>query len=107
MHHGEQEGEVMRRFRQDLERVGQQTAQKKLDDLTKQLELGATGQYPEGKLTEADEGEIKIAIGVHEGKVVIHFGGKPVKWIGLSAQQAREMAESIRQMSYRTEEAKK
>jgi hypothetical protein len=96
MHHSEREGDQVRRIRDELDRVA------------REHQLGATGQFPEGKLTGEDEGEIKIAVGVHEGKVVVNFG-KPVAWIGFSPQQARELAESIRRASYRATdgEAKK
>lgn len=73
------------------------------DDLREQAQqqgLGATGQFPEGKLTETDEGEIRIAVGVHSGKVVVNFG-KPVAWFALDSKQARELAESLRKMSYK------
>lgn len=62
----------------------------KMHELRKQL--GATGQFPEGKLTPQDEGEIKIAIYHQPGKVVIDFGDKPIKWIGFSPVQARQIA---------------
>lgn len=53
--------------------------------------LGATGRFPAGKLTPDDEGEIRIAIGSREGKVVIDFG-KPTAWIGFDPTQARDIA---------------
>lgn len=56
--------------------------------------LGATGQFPLGKLTPSDEGELKLAIGRKDGKVVLVFG-KPVAWIGFTAEQAREIAQML------------
>jgi hypothetical protein len=53
--------------------------------------LGATGEFPQGKLTPYDQGEIKMAIGVEQNKVVIHFG-KEVAWIGFDRKQAIELA---------------
>ena len=44
--------------------------------------IGATGRFPEGKLTHSDEGEIRFAVSHAQGKVLIHFG-KPVAWLGL------------------------
>ena len=58
--------------------------------------LGATGQFPRGKLTENDEGEIRIAIGQKDGKVLIDFG-KPVAWIGFSAEEAEQIATTLRE----------
>lgn len=58
--------------------------------------FGATGRFPEGKLTEHDEGEIAFGV-THDpatGKVVMAFG-KPVAWIGMSAAQARALGRSL------------
>jgi hypothetical protein len=52
--------------------------------------FGATGQFPEGKLNEADEGEIQFGITTDNGKVVINFG-TPVSWMGMNPEQAREL----------------
>jgi len=56
--------------------------------------LGPTGQFPQGKLTPHDEGELRIAIGTENGKVVMHFG-KEIAWIGFDPEQARELARSL------------
>jgi hypothetical protein len=58
----------------------------------KDPKLGATGQFPEGKITEEDEGEIRIAIGHQPGKVIMDFGEKPIKWIGFNPVQTRQIA---------------
>ena len=54
-----------------------------------ELKLGATGLFPEGKLHDSDEGEIKFAVGrdVDARKVILNFG-KPVAWIVMNADQA-------------------
>lgn len=57
-------------------------------------QLGATGRHPEGRLTDDDEGEIRIAIGSRDGAVVIDFG-KPVHWIGFTPKQAMKIAEDL------------
>lgn len=56
--------------------------------------LGATGEFPQGKLTEQDEGEIRMAVGAANGKVVIDFG-QPTAWVGMDPLQARELAASL------------
>jgi hypothetical protein len=56
--------------------------------------LGATNQFPQGKLTPEDEGEIRVGITVHNGKVVIDFG-KPTAWMGMDAEQARSIGELL------------
>jgi hypothetical protein len=43
--------------------------------------------------SESDEGEIRIAVGVEKGKVVLHFG-EPTMWIGMTPQQAADLAAS-------------
>ena len=59
--------------------------------------LGATGEFPKGKLTNDDEGELKMAVGIHPqtGKVIVDFG-KPVAWIGMDARDALQLASFIR-----------
>jgi hypothetical protein len=57
--------------------------------------LGPTGQFPEGKLTENDEGEIIFGVGPLKGKVCINFGS-PVASLGLSIDQARNLARVLR-----------
>lgn len=62
------------------------------------LKLGATGEFPDGKLTPDDEGQLRIAIGIQDGVVVIHFG-TPTTWIGLSAEEAIAFGETIARRS--------
>lgn len=68
------------------------------DFLPKELlkELGATHRFPEGRLTDADEGELTFAVTVRSGKVVVAFG-KPVSWFGMGADQADLLADLLRQ----------
>ncbi len=51
-------------------------------------------QYPRGKLTDSDEGALRIAIGERDGTVIIDFG-KDVSWIGMSKPEAIEFATTI------------
>lgn len=55
---------------------------------------GALGDFPEGQLSKSDEGAIQFTIGEKDGKVVIDFG-TPVHWLGMSPQQAADLASSI------------
>lgn len=73
--------------------------------------LGDTGQYPQGALNEDDEGEIKFAVGVKEGKVCLDFG-KRVRWIGMDPVQAAQLAATLlahageaRLIGFKTEDA--
>jgi len=62
--------------------------------MSEAMGLGATGEFPEGKLNPTDEGEIRMAIASEGDKVIIAFG-KPTSWIGMGKQQALELAKSI------------
>lgn len=88
MHHSSNmDPELRRRFEEIAEENGE------LEKL-RRPRLGATGRFPEGKLTQNDEGEIAIAIAHTDKKVVIDFG-KPIAWIGFSPQQARDIAAAL------------
>lgn len=58
------------------------------------MDLGATGEFPEGKLGKHDEGQLKMAIGEKDGKLVFDFG-KSVRWIGMPPNQAIDFALNI------------
>jgi hypothetical protein len=58
------------------------------------LGLGPTGNFPKGKLTENDEGEIKFAIAAYKKKVILNFG-VPIASLGLDADDARQLAELL------------
>lgn len=49
------------------------------------------GEYPDGKLTEADEGALSFAVSSMGEKVVIAFG-EPTAWLGMTGDQAAELA---------------
>lgn len=92
----------------------QTDAQKRIDELEKALKhereknsrpikveidaegfkLGATGQFPDGKLSDNDEGEIMIGIAVYRGRVLFNFG-KPVQGIGLTPEQAEQIGRDL------------
>lgn len=58
--------------------------------------IGATGKFPQGKLDDTDEGELKMAIAYDKlnGVVRLEFG-KPVAWLGLPPPEAKELAEKL------------
>ena len=56
--------------------------------------IGATGEFPKGKIAPEDEGEIAFAVGHRDGKVVIDFG-KSVAWLGMEQHQAIALANTI------------
>ena len=58
--------------------------------------LGATGNFPDGKLNENDQGELALSIGIdREKNVIIMNFGTQVAWIGIPKQQAIEMGEGM------------
>lgn len=67
---------------------------RKLADAFRQSQIGATGEFPEGKIAEHDEGEIAFAVGHRHGKVLIEFG-TPVAWMGMNPQQAIALANTL------------
>lgn len=89
MHHSSRpDPEMKRRLRSMFEGA---TAPDYIRSRQANAKLGATGKFPEGKLTEADEGEIQFRVGTTNQKVIIDFG-QEVSWLGMDAKQARELA---------------
>lgn len=62
--------------------------------MAKSPKFGASGKFPEGKLTEHDEGELTFGIGHKNGKVILSFG-KEVAWIGMGPDLALDLAELL------------
>lgn len=63
-------------------------------EAAEQLALGHTGEFPDGKLNENDEGQLQSAIWNHNGNVLVDFGNE-VAWIGFDPQGAADFASSI------------
>jgi len=54
---------------------------------------GPTGNFPEGKLNDDDEGELAIAIIADKTKQVVAIDfGKPVHWLAMPRANAIEFA---------------
>ncbi len=64
--------------------------------------FGPTGRSSEGKLTENGEGESSFEVTAFQGKVVVNFG-KSIESMGLSAEQARQLALALRQRAIEIE----
>jgi hypothetical protein len=58
--------------------------------------LGATGEFPDGKIDPTDEGGLQIAIAADpvRGLVRLDFG-KRIAWLALRQNEARALAASI------------
>lgn len=58
--------------------------------------LGATGEYPEGRLGPDDEGELKVALAAdRKARRLILAFGKPVAWIAMTGPEARDFAHRL------------
>lgn len=62
----------------------------------KKIQLGATGEFPEGRISETDEGGLKMAIFKTKDKanLIIEFG-TPVQWLGMPVDEAKAFALAI------------
>lgn len=56
--------------------------------------LGTTGAFPEGRLGEDDEGELRFGI-ARDGDIVRLDFGKPVAWMGLPSATAVELGKML------------
>jgi len=67
------------------------------DDNPNIKKLGATGQFPDGKITSDDEGELRMAVVAdsEKGQTTIYFG-KPVAWIAMSPDEADMLADALK-----------
>lgn len=73
-------------FNEDLEKM--------LDASAKSLNLGPTGEFPDGKIADHDEGEIRLAITNYSGRVIFNFG-KQIKSLGMTPEQAEAIGYSL------------
>jgi hypothetical protein len=55
---------------------------------------GATGKFPDGKLDPMDEGELRMRLGVVDGRLIIEFG-KPIASIGFTRDEAIAIGQAI------------
>lgn len=53
-----------------------------------------TGEFPDGRLNENDQGAVAVAIGHQKGRVTMQFP-KNLNWIGFTPEQAIDIAESL------------
>lgn len=91
-HHGEEFDPEMVDHLKQLFESARDSENEYLKRLSSRFEekLGATGQFPEGKLTKMDEGEIRFAVFQKDGGIVLDFGCQ-VTWLGMTPKQACEL----------------
>jgi hypothetical protein len=77
----------------------EEKAARRIHDTLRQVKLGATGQFPGGKLMDSDKGEIQFALAAdpESQKIVIDFGA-PVAWIGCNREQAEDLRDALNQV---------
>jgi len=63
-------------------------------DFVKQITPGATGAFPEGKLDEHDQGQLRMLVSHDEKNVRLDFG-KSVAWIAMPTNEALTIAFAI------------
>lgn len=51
-------------------------------------------KYPDGKLNENDNGELRIATYVKDGRVILDFG-KDVSWIGFDKHTLKALIDGL------------
>ena len=56
--------------------------------------FGATGKFPQGKVSEDDEGELRFGVSSDGALVNLSFG-KPVAWVGMDPPLARKLASML------------
>lgn len=62
----------------------------------KPTEPGPTGRFPDGKIGPHDQGEIAVGIGIDVvNKIVVMEFGVLTKFIGMSPEQAIEIADDL------------
>lgn len=52
------------------------------------------GEYPNGRMNADDAGAVAMQVGVEEGRVVVRFP-KPVAWIGMTGDEAMDIARAL------------
>jgi hypothetical protein len=59
-------------------------------------QLGPTGKFPDGKICEDDQGELRFAVSSDiQRKLVVFQFGELVSWVGFPPGQAREIAKRL------------
>jgi len=58
-------------------------------------DIGPTGDYPDGMLGADDKGGTQFKIGHIKGRVFFDFG-RPVRWLGLTANEAIDIANAVK-----------
>lgn len=66
----------------------------KKDNKESVMKIGATKKFPDGKINANDEGELRIAITIENGVIMVYFG-KSISWLGFDTETARKFGETL------------
>jgi len=53
-------------------------------------------KYPDGKLNKSDDGAIRIAVYIENGRVVLNFG-TDLSWIGFDKETLKKVIEELQE----------
>lgn len=67
----------------------------KIEDMARKS-MGATGEFPDGRINEGDDGELRLSVGIDivNQCVVMDFGQR-VSWIGMPKADAEGISKAI------------
>lgn len=65
-----------------------------IEQIAKEANLGATGEYPHGTTGPDDQGELKVAVYIKDRRLFINFG-KSLSWVSLTKGQVVEFANGL------------
>lgn len=71
--------------------------EKKIEEFVNS-KIGPTGEFPEGRISKDDNGELAVGFTVSDGNVIMKFG-KPVEWIGFPPDNARQFAVQLLELA--------
>lgn len=72
---------------------------KLMQDEAERMKLGPTHSFPQGKIGDGDDGELRIGLArMASGGILLNLG-RPVAWVGLDAASARDLGEKLIRMA--------
>lgn len=57
-----------------------------------------TGNFPNGKFINSDEGKFEFMMKIHNNRLIMNFGEKPVNWIGFTKEETVKLIEDLSEM---------
>jgi hypothetical protein len=88
-HHGSQDFSDMAKY-QDMINKQYKNGENLFKAFAERVGLGATENFPDGKIDPSDEGEIRFAMTISDGKLIMNFG-KPTVWVGLTKENVNDL----------------